>query len=95
VPGGSRESPLRRLADEAKAKDNRNEANKVCRDVWGKDYAKGGPECDEFPFGGYQRSSVRPIPRADNNDGGGIRLQNFYWSNRVLDGDQFTVRILP
>lgn len=110
VPGGSMQNPLTRLTDSAKIDENRTESIKVCKDVWGKDYADGGMQCDEYPFastyqggkygpennGGFLRFSARPIPGDDNNAGGGPRLgQKFYWENRILDGEAFYVRIDP
>lgn len=110
VPGGSMEDPLTRLTDQGKIKENRDESIKVCKDVWGENYAQGGLQCDEYPFastyqggkygpannGGFLRFSARPIPGDDNNAGGGTRLgQKFYWENRILDGEAFYVRIDP
>ncbi|MBM0274520.1 NucA/NucB deoxyribonuclease domain-containing protein [Micromonospora tarensis] len=110
VPGGSMQDPLTRLTDQQKILENRNESIKVCKDIWGDNYAQGGLQCDEFPFastyqggkygpasnGGYLRFSARPIPGDDNNAGGGSRLgQKFYWENRILDGEAFYVRIDP
>lgn len=47
VPGENR--PLHRLMGSA-ADRNRDEARKVCVDVWGPQYSEGGLECDEYPF---------------------------------------------
>ncbi|SCF18887.1 Deoxyribonuclease NucA/NucB [Micromonospora carbonacea] len=110
VPGGSMQDPLTRLTDQAKISENRDASIKVCKDVWGDNYAAGGLQCDEYPFastyqggkygpdssGGLLRFSARPIPGDDNNAGGGSRLgQKFYWENRILDGEAFSVRIDP
>ena len=47
VPGENR--PLHRLMGTAADK-NRDEAKKLCIDIWGKEYSEGGLDCDEFPF---------------------------------------------
>jgi hypothetical protein len=47
VPGENR--PLHRLMGDG-ANANRDEARKVCVDVWGPNYANGGLQCDEYPF---------------------------------------------
>ncbi|MEU4245365.1 NucA/NucB deoxyribonuclease domain-containing protein [Actinoplanes sp. NPDC026619] len=109
VPGGNANEPLHRLTDSGKIDENRAVSIATCKDIWGPDYATGGLECDEFPFastyegakygteanGGFKRYSVRPIPAADNNDGGGNRLKDFYWQNRILDSEAFYVDIIP
>ena len=104
-PGTSEEDtrePLHRLWDETASEKNRSEAIKVCKNVWGADYAQpdGKLNCDEYPFAttyegsnnGNKRFSARVIDGADNQAAGG-RLKIFYHKNRILDGDPFFVRV--
>ncbi|MEU6262838.1 NucA/NucB deoxyribonuclease domain-containing protein [Saccharopolyspora shandongensis] len=108
APGRSVDDPLERLMAPERRRKNHDAAVKICVDVWGKDYAQGGMECDEYPFQStYQgaaestgdqpfswHGSARPIPRADNGTGGTL-LANFYGRNRVLDKDRFYVTAVP
>ena len=82
---------------DAKA-DNHDASVRICKDVWGPDYATGGLDCDEYPFqstyeGSYQSTggnpfrwngSARPINSVQNQRGGN-HLQLFYGQNRILD----------
>ncbi|OXM44812.1 NucA/NucB deoxyribonuclease domain-containing protein [Amycolatopsis alba] len=108
APGASVTDPLHRLMDDTKKRQNHDRAVDICRDVWGPGYAAGDMECDEYPFRttyegasestggqpGNWHGSARPIPRADNGNGG-TELGKFYGANRVLDRDAFTVGIVP
>ncbi|WEH18461.1 NucA/NucB deoxyribonuclease domain-containing protein [Streptomyces sp. VNUA24] len=102
VPGSSAQSPLHRLYhDNARRKKNRSTAVSACKKAFGKDYAKGGKECDEYPFATtyegcaqntYEPSapknnfSVRPLAKKDNGNAGNL-LGQFMTLNRILDGD--------
>lgn len=104
VPGEN--SPLRRLMDSGRIEQNHSASVRVCKAVWGDDYASGGRECDEYPFKStYEGSSTstgnqpfswhgsaRPIDGEDNRKGG-TKLGQFYGSNRTLDNDPFYVRV--
>lgn len=102
VPGASPQSPLRRLYhDNARRKKNRSTAVSACKKAFGNDYAKGGKECDEYPFATtyegcaqktYEPSapknnfSVLPLAKKDNGNAGNL-LGQFMTLNRILDGD--------
>ncbi|MEV0392934.1 hypothetical protein [Polymorphospora rubra] len=69
VPGkyrpelGANQRPLHRLFDQLNQNRNRDNANKVCDDVWGEDAHDPDLNCDEFPFattfeGAYMGSTV-------------------------------------
>ncbi|MFI1884862.1 NucA/NucB deoxyribonuclease domain-containing protein [Streptomyces jumonjinensis] len=101
IPGATPERSLSRLFHNKKRHArNRAAAVRTCVKYWGKDYAKGGMECDEFPFastyqGAAQKKdeptapadnfSVLPIPKTENG-AGGTMLAQFYEKYRVIDG---------
>jgi len=80
---------------------NRNKAIATCKIYWGPDYAKGGDECDEFPFATtwegaaspYNDFSVSAIS-GGHNRAGGIAVNRFYGVQRILGGDTFYVVIV-
>ncbi|WP_253209185.1 NucA/NucB deoxyribonuclease domain-containing protein [Streptomyces niphimycinicus] len=96
------QTPLRRLYhDNARRKKNRSTAVSTCKKVFGDDYARGGEECDEYPFATtyegcaqttYEPSapknnfSVLPLAKKDNGNAGNL-LGQFMTLNRILDGD--------
>ncbi len=94
--------PLHRLWDDTAVHNNREEAIKVCKDVWGANYAKPGGKlnCDEYPFAstyegsnnGNRRFSARVI-EGDDNKTAGMILKRFYHKYRVFDGDAFFVHV--
>lgn len=107
VPGKT--EPLTRLyTSDGKLKDsNRTKSIATCRTIWG-DYDGEVQQCDEYPFAStyqgaatgapepsdLQRYSVRVIDGDDNVHVGRDMLENnFYKTNRVLDGDQFLVHV--
>jgi len=106
VPGKTKQRPLRRLMKADENDKNGAEAIKVCRDIWGTEYAKGGIECDEFPFrrtyegawkstgGDWQKwqGSSRPIKAEDNSEAGKL-IGLFYGEHRILDSDAFLVDV--
>ncbi|MGW6455110.1 NucA/NucB deoxyribonuclease domain-containing protein [Streptomyces sp. NPDC055078] len=101
IPGATPERALTRLFHNKKrSARNRAAAVRTCIQYWGKDYAKGGKECDEFPFastyqGAAQKKdepsapannfSALPIPKTENA-AGGTMLALFYDQERILDG---------
>lgn len=110
VPGQTAKDPLHRTVTRARIDKNRAAAVKQCKRYWGPNYTSGGKACDEYPFastyeGAAQADedpeaikfnfSVKPIPR-DDNQAGGLFLQNYYAKNRILDGenDGFIVKIV-
>lgn len=75
-----------------------------CKKGWPPDYTQGGKmQCDEYPFASTREAawnpdtgwnfSVRPIPRLDNYWAGQY-LKTFYLVNRIVDSDQFKVRVV-
>jgi hypothetical protein len=105
VPGKPGGEPLHRTVDDARSTANNTAAINTCKQVWGPDYATGGMQCDEYPFKVTQegaanaingtptrRYSARPITGTDNGNAGN-RLGELYGGSRVLDGEQFYVRI--
>lgn len=97
VPG--EKTPLHRLINKDKQEANRDKSIAECKTVWG-NYAGTGLECDEYPFAstkegstkGDNRFSVRLIDGSDNRKGG-LRINDMYGLNRILDGDPFYVKI--
>ncbi|MFD3910094.1 NucA/NucB deoxyribonuclease domain-containing protein [Streptomyces sp. NPDC058603] len=110
VPGQVPSIALNRLyADKKRQDENRRKAVAQCKRHYGKDYAKTGKECDEYPFASTHQGaaevdydpdakkfnfSVKAISK-DENKAGGDLLKGFYGKNRVLDGfeDKFIVKI--
>ncbi|MFD5558150.1 NucA/NucB deoxyribonuclease domain-containing protein [Streptomyces sp. NPDC127068] len=98
IPGLT--TPLHRMIDEVKKKDNREKSIKECKKVWG-NYEGSRLECDEYPFAtthegstsGGERFSVRLISGMDNRKSGNA-LNLTYTNNRVLDKDPFYVKII-
>ncbi|MBQ1051851.1 hypothetical protein KBX50_25735 [Micromonospora sp. C51] len=105
VPGKT--TPLTRMHNKANNDANRNKSVAMCKSIWG-EYDGLIQNCDEYPFastyeGSYtgaptsadlQRYSVRVIDAADNQHVGRDLLENgFYKANRVLNGDQFFVKV--
>lgn len=107
VPGKT--EPLTRLytPDGQLKESNRTKSIAMCKNVWG-EYDGSVQQCDEYPFAStyqgamtgapkpsdLQRYSVRVIDGNDNVHVGRDLLENnFYKTNRVLDKDQFTVRV--
>lgn len=110
VPGDTIDQPLSRLyLDKKRAARNRAVAIRECKRYWGKKYAAGGKQCDEFPFAStYEGSAIEeydvhverknysamPLDGEQNN-AAGILLAGLYTNNRMLDGpeDGFIVKI--
>jgi hypothetical protein len=108
IPGGSADDTIHRLYhNQARRDANRDEARAVCDAQW-PGYPDLGQDCDEFPFATtyegaaryrfdntpYGMFSVRPINSPDNQLAGS-RLGAWYGDDRILDSDNFFVRILP
>ncbi|MFH8371433.1 hypothetical protein [Streptomyces sp. NPDC018031] len=84
VPGFEVKRRLHRLFhDNQRRRKNRDEARKVCVDVWGADYATNDPagprECDEFPFSSTYEGAAQPAGEP------GARAKN--WSAKALSKD--------
>lgn len=110
VPGQTPRDALNRLYhDTDRQEENRVAAIAQCKRHFGADYAKGGKQCDEYPFAAtYQGAahfsydpevkkfnySVKPIDGKEN-EAGGLLLKSFYAKNRLIDGfdDGFIVKI--
>ncbi|MEU8779594.1 NucA/NucB deoxyribonuclease domain-containing protein [Streptomyces sp. NPDC048606] len=101
VPGAAAGQPLHRMVNAEKQDEQRAKSISQCKEVWG-DYSGTGLECDEYPFAstyegsmkGDNRYSVRLIDAADNRQGGKI-IQRTYEENRIIDNDEFYVKIVP
>ena len=109
VPGASENDTLTRLYhDDVRRNANRaGYAIPVCRVTW-PNYPDQGQDCDEYPFSStyegaarhdyedvpYGMFSARALGRADNQEAGS-RLGVFLGYDRIIDGDEFFVRIVP
>lgn len=107
IPGAIGGTPLHRLKhDDEWRKENRDEAVRTCKssDMPPGEYPKDGYQCDEYPFAstreGASRTynplrnfSVKSIP-ADDNSASGIWIGTWYSYDRIIDGDQFYVRVI-
>lgn len=83
IPGRVGQTPLHRLMNESKQRQNADEAKKVCVDVWGPDYARGGLDCDEFPF----QSTYEGAYQATDNGSGGD-WSRWHGSARPIPSDE-------
>jgi hypothetical protein len=113
VPGGAYRQPvtgrwetLARAYWGKKRKDRTN-AQRECVRLYGRDYAAGGKQCDEYPFAAtYEGAHSVPLsgaPRAtfavllvtaSQNEAAGTRLAVYYNRDHILDGDRFYVSII-
>jgi hypothetical protein len=84
---------------------SRSRVQAACKAHWGTDYSKGGKfQCDEYPFasaeegaGGDAKTTdwaVEVIPGAENTAGGQAIIA-WYNRDRILNGDGYTVRVVP
>ncbi len=66
IPGQTADRPLTRLFhDTSRRNANRRAAISACKKYWGDDYAKGGKECDEFPFASTYQGAAQANPKYD------------------------------
>ncbi|WP_143234735.1 NucA/NucB deoxyribonuclease domain-containing protein [Paractinoplanes atraurantiacus] len=108
IPGASAQDPLTRLYHDTVRRDaNRDRfAIPVCRAEW-PGYPDRNQDCDEYPFSstyqGAARHEYENVPYgmfsaraldADDNEEAGTRLGIFMGYDRIIDGDDFYVRIV-
>jgi hypothetical protein len=92
---------LHRLVNPSEQRANARAAKKVCLSI-DPNYTSKKQECDEYPFQsteegankGDKRFSALPINASENSSAGGT-LSAFYASDRILNGDEFMVEVLP
>jgi hypothetical protein len=94
---------LTRLRDDAARKLNRDASKALCGQRFPGQPDK-GKDCDEYPFAStYQganlvsedQMSVRYLDSSDNRRVGGRMGQFYCGSDRIIDGEEFWVRITP
>ncbi|MFF4403801.1 FG-GAP-like repeat-containing protein [Streptomyces sp. NPDC001404] len=110
IPGSIESSrPLTRMYGPDENGYNRRKSVAACKKWFGKNYSSqnGGQDCDEYPFastydgswtGNANRDaidhfSVRALPSTDNQQGG-RDLEEWYREQRILDHDQFFVKVV-
>ncbi|MDQ1018976.1 NucA/NucB deoxyribonuclease domain-containing protein [Streptomyces afghaniensis] len=100
IAGGPTGKALHRLlGSDPDALKNRAAAKKVCNQHW-PNYSSQGKDCDEYPFATTQERqggestnySAFPVDSQDNQEAG-RRLSKFVGEMRILEGDDYYVRI--
>lgn len=98
MPGRDSTNPLNR--DKTNASAARVLARARCASNFPDEYADGAYQCDEYPFAStaqnaasYSGFSVEEISAGDNQIGGWY-LAGWYFSQRIIKGDAFTVYVL-
>jgi len=98
-PGAPSGAPLRRLADDAAKKANRDRA---CKDFVPRPSPPGTPplqkdSCDEFPFAGTYEGGANTltehVPLGDNTNGGN-KYATFIRDHRLWDKDEFFIQVV-
>jgi Deoxyribonuclease NucA/NucB len=98
MPGGDVTNPLTR--DKTNASAARTIARARCQSNFPEDFADPTKQCDEYPFAStaqnayaYADFSVEEISASDNQIGG-TYLAGWYYSQRIIKGDQFTIYVI-
>lgn len=97
MPGGSSTNPLTR--DRTNAKPARAITRARCQNNFPVEFADPNYQCDEYPFASvaqnaasYADFSVEEISKTDNQIGGSY-LAGWYFSQRIIKGDAFTIYV--
>jgi Deoxyribonuclease NucA/NucB len=103
-PGAPRKAALSRLTDESLKRKNNEQAAADCLFYFADLFPDPDLDCDEYPFestwqgahtsGSSQRYSVQPLPVSENRSAGNA-LGQWYFNDRILEGDRFWVQIDP
>ncbi|MCC5575436.1 DNRLRE domain-containing protein [Microtetraspora sp. AC03309] len=107
LPGLTSEHPLSRMTNGDKRDEQQEESSRICRTEISKTwpgsiklYGDKALNCDEFPFASTYQGSLNANPsynfsvrliNARQNQRFGNSLKAWYYNNRIIDGDMFTI----